>query len=103
MQYPTLVTPTDWLGNLSTGAADDAIQYNTIQYSFNVLASTGSSGSTSGTGVAFPLTPIHTPGDPLTEGGVSAAATSVSSSDESVSCDSVVVSELAKWDSISWG
>jgi len=67
-----------------------------------VLAS-GSSGSTSGTGIAFPLTPIHTPGDPLTEGGVSVATASDSSSDESVSCDSLVVSGLAKWDFISWG
>jgi len=68
-----------------------------------VLASTGSSGSTSGMRIAFPLTPILTPGDPLTEGDVSAATGSVSSSDESVSCDSVVASELTKWDSISWG
>jgi len=63
----------------------------------------GSSGSTSGTGIAFPLSPISTPGDPLTEGDVFAVTGLVSSSDESVSCDSVVVSELAKWDSISWG
>jgi len=71
-------------------------------YNTRLLAS-GSSGSTSGTGIAFPLTPILTPGDPLTEGDVSAATASVSSSDESVSCDSVVASELTKWDSISWG
>jgi len=67
-----------------------------------VLAS-GASGSTSGTGTASALTPILTPGDLLTDGDDTAATGSVSSSDESVSCDSVVVSELAKWDSISWG
>ena len=55
-----------------------------------MLASAGrSSGSTSGTGTASALTPILTPGDPLTDDAD--AAGSVSSSDESVSCDSVVV------------
>ena len=66
-----------------------------------VLTSGGSSGSTSGTGIASPLIPISTPGDPLTEDDISAVAGSVSSSAESVLCDSVVVSELVKWDSIS--
>jgi len=67
------------------------------------MLSSVSSGSTSGTGIAFPLTPISTPGDPLTGGDISIVTGSVSSSDESVLCDSVVVSELVKWDSISLG
>ena len=59
------------------------------------------SGSTSGTGTASALTPILTPGVPLTDGDGTAAISSVSSSDESVSSDSVVVSELTMLDSIS--
>jgi len=47
------------------------------------------------------LTPILTPGDPLTGGGDAAAISSVSSSDESVSGDSVIVSEPTVFDSIS--
>jgi len=65
-----------------------------------LLFASRSSGSTSGTGTASALIPILTPGDPLTEGDDTAATGSVSSSDEFVSCDSVVVSELTKWDSI---
>jgi len=42
-----------------------------------LLLASGSSGSTSGTGIAFPLTPILTPGDPLTEGDISAVTGSV--------------------------
>ena len=64
-----------------------------------MLTLAGSSGSTSGTGIASPLIPISTPGDPLTEDAISAATGSVSSSAESVLCDSVVVSELVKLDS----
>ena len=66
-----------------------------------MLASRGSSGFTSGMGIAFPLTPISTPGDPLTGGDFSTTTGSISLS--SVSCHSVVVSELVKWDSTSWG
>jgi len=67
----------------------------------------GSSGSTSnatggGKGTASALSPILTPGDPLTDGGDAAATGSVSSSDKSVSGDSVIVSELTVFeDSIS--
>ena len=61
----------------------------------------GSSGSTYGTGTASALTPILTPGDPLTDGDDAAAISSVSSSDESVSGDSVIVYELTMLDSIS--
>jgi len=64
---------------------------STILLNIQLLTS-GSSGSTSGTGIASPLTPISTPGDPLTESDISAVAGSVSSSAESVLCDSVVVS-----------
>ena len=68
----------------------------------------GSSGSTSGAtgggkGTASALSPILTPGDPLTGGTDVAAINSVSSSDESVSDDSVIVSELTVFDSISVG
>ena len=68
-----------------------------------LLTSVGSSDSTSGTGTASALSPILTPGDPLTGGGDAAALSSVSSSDESVSSDSVIVSELTVLDSISVG
>jgi len=61
----------------------------------------GSSGSTSRTGTASALSFILTPGDPLTDGGDATAISSVSSSDESVSGDSVIVSELTVFDSIS--
>jgi len=72
------------------------------------VLTSGSSGSTSdaaggGKGTASALSPILTPGDPLTDGGDAAAISSVTSSDESVSGDSVIVSELTVFDSISVG
>ena len=54
-------------------------------------------------GFTSALSPILTPGDPLTGGGDATAIISVSSSDESVSGDSVIVSELVVFDSISVG
>jgi len=70
------------------------------------MLTSGPSGSTSdavggGKGTASALTPIITPGDPLTGGGDAAEICSVSSSDESVSGDSVIVSGLTVLDSIS--
>ena len=64
-----------------------------------MLVSVVSSGSTSdatggGKGTASALNPILTPGDPLTGGGDAAGTCSVSSSEESVSGDSVIVSGL---------
>jgi len=62
----------------------------------------GSSGATAGgKGTASALSPILTPGDPLTGGRDAAAICSVSSSDESVSSDSVIVSGLTVLDSVS--
>ena len=67
----------------------------------------GSSGSTSdatdgGKGSVSALNPVLTPGDRLTGGGDAAATCSVSSSEESVSGDSVTVTGLAVFeDSIS--
>ena len=86
-------------------------EFTTEQLLVNTVltsACVGSSGSTSdatggGKGTASALAPILTPGNLLTGGGDAAALSSVSSSDESVSGDSMIVSELTVFDSISVG